>query len=216
MSELQSLIDTPIGGVFFVSGAISLFILLFIFMLKKGNDLHSILGYIYFFGLCFANYAAAMAFYEGLLPLSAVAFTIPISTISIILGLASIVPTTKSLMAIRVHIISMCASSLSIVIGTLINWYHFNINLLVVFRWSDFGSLLVLISPILLVGGLITIYFLSTAIKYYNKIHGKLSLKVNTAEVPQQIKAGAREQSTIISIDPKTGAQEQGQRREGT
>jgi len=216
MSELKSLIDTPIGGVFFVSGAISLFILLFIFILKKGNDLHSILGYIFFFGLCFANYAAAMAYYQGLLPFSAVVFTVPTSTISIILGLASIVPVKKSLMAIRVHIISMCACTVSLLIGTVINWYHFNVNILEVFEWSDFGALTALVLPIILVGSLITIYFLSTAKNYFNKIHGIVSQKVATSEKKAQIKPGAREQTTIISSKPEKGGHDQGQRGEGS
>jgi len=166
MSEIDALINAPIGAIFFVSGAISVFFLLSIFILKKGTDLHSVLGYVYFFGLSFSNYSAAMAYYEGLLPFPAVAFTVPTTTLFIVLGLASIVPKSKSLQRIRIHIVSMICSSMCVLFGTLINWFHFNITPLDVFRWSDFFSLAILSAPVIGLAILLIIQFLSTANSY--------------------------------------------------
>ena len=160
MSEVQVLINSPIGAVFFVSGAISVLVLLGIFILKKGNDLHRILGYIFFFSLCFANYSAAMSYYEGYLPLAAVSITVPVSSISLFLSLASIIPASKSLLRIRVHIVSSCISATSVGLGTMINYYHFNLLPLDIFRWNDFAYLVMLSIPIFIIGGIIGFYFI--------------------------------------------------------
>jgi len=197
MSELQTLIDTPIGAVFFVSGAISVFILLLIFLLRKGSDLHGILGYIYFFGLAFSNYAAAMAFYGDLLPLASIAITIPISTISLVIGLAAIIPNNKSLLRIRVHIFSVCISTISVSLGTLINWYHFNIGLLDAFRWMDLGSLALLSAPVLVVGGIITYYFFAQSSKHFERIK-RLREIINPFEISADVrKIGSRNQTIL-------------------
>jgi len=159
MTDLDNLINTPIGAVFFVSGAISVFVLLAIFILKKGTEMHSVLGYIYMFGLSFANYAAAMAYYDGLLPLSAVILTVPLSTVSLVAGLLAIVPKNKSTYRIRVHIISMVCSTVAVLLGTLINWYHFQVNLLHAIDLVALFELVLLSIPILLVASTLILHF---------------------------------------------------------
>lgn len=172
MSELEVLINTPIGALFFVCGAISVFVLLAIFMLKKGTELHNVLGYIYFFGLSFANYAAAMAYYEKLLPLASVIITIPLATISLVVGLVTIIPKEKTRIRIKIHIISMICSTVSVLFGTTINWYHFNINPLHVYEWGDLFSITILSSPILILGVIIGLHF-TTDVKYYEERYKK-------------------------------------------
>ena len=192
MSELDVLINSPLGALFFVSGAISVFILLTIFVLKKGTEIHSLLGYIYFFGLCFANYAAAMAFYQGLLPLPAIAFTIPTSTLFIILGLASIIPKQKSTIRIKIHVVSMVCSTICVLLGTLINWYHFNITILDVFRWSDLTSILIMSAPIFALSILLMKQFLTNVESYIIK---KQDLQLKKADIEElEIAVGERNQ----------------------
>jgi len=167
MSKVQELINSPIGAVFFVSGAISVLVLLSIFILKKGNDLHRILGYIFFFGLSFANYSAAISYYEGYLPLAAVSITVPVSSISLFLSLASIIPASKSLLRIRIHIVFSCISATSVGLGTMINYYHFSVLPLDKFRWNDFAYLGMLSIPIFIIGGIIGFYFILKSSSYH-------------------------------------------------
>lgn len=202
MSEFKVLIDTPIGAVFIVSSAISVFIMLLIFMLKKGSDLHGVLGYIYFFGLTFCNYAAAMACYEGLLPFAAVVFSLPISTISLIIGMAVVIPSKKSLLRVKVHIVATCISSISVITSSLFYWYHFNISLLDSFKLIDTWSLALLASPVFLVGGIITYYFYLQANKYFEDI--LLRRKNSTTEAYTKLNnAPGSRMNTILKESPK-------------
>jgi len=159
VSELENIINTSIGALFFVSGAIAVLIMLMIFILKKGTDLHNVLGYIYFFGLSFANYAAAMAYYDSLLPLASVLFTVPISTIALIIGLASIIPKHKSTFRIRLHIVAMVISTTVVAFGSLINWYHFNVDLLYLVKYDSAIHLAMLSMPLILIACMIIFHY---------------------------------------------------------
>jgi len=170
MSDLQIICNSPIGALFFVSGSISVFVLLAIFIIKKGNDLHSILGYLFFFCLCFTNYSAAISYYEGYLPLAAVSVTVPVSMLSIILSLGSIISSSKSLLRIRIHVVFSCISAVSIIQGAIINWYHFNISPLDIFRWTDFNYLLMISIPVIMIGTIFGFYFMLKSSLYFKAI----------------------------------------------
>ena len=194
MSNLDIFIDTPIGALFFVCGAISVFVILAILILKKGTDNHKVLGYVCFFGLSFTNYAAAMAYYEGYLPHLAVVFTIPISTISMILGLLAIIPKRKTKFRISLHILSMIISTVTVIFGVVINWYHFTVSALDIFSWGDFRAILVLAAPFFGIGVLLLIHFLSQSSIYFSahklrnmKIIKKVDSKEITARVETQV-----------------------------
>ena len=199
MSDLQVLVNSPIGAVFFVCGAISVLVLLAIFMLKKGNDLHSVLGYLFFFGLCFANYSATISYYEGYLPLAAISLTIPASTFSLVLGLAAIIPSSKSLLRIRIHIVSSCIAATSVCLGTMINWYHFNVVPLDIFRWDDFSYLATLSVPLLIVGGILGFYFFLQSADYYKALSMKRDQAILGVDSQEIVSShGVRTNDTMV------------------
>ena len=178
MTKLDIMIDTPIGALMMVSGTITVFILLGILIMRKGTETHSVLGYLYFFGMGFANYASAMSFYEGLIPSSAIIISLPLSTIFLILGIIFIIPNKKNEFRIKAHVISMIVATVAFCFGIITKWYHFKISALDIFQWSDLRSIFTLSLPLLVIGVLSAIHFLSETQSIY--------LKYLTAEIDAQ------------------------------
>lgn len=203
MTELDIIIDSPIGALLFVSEAISVFVLLAILILKKGAEVHSILGYIYFFGIGFTNYASAMAYYEGMIPASTFMATMPISTLFLIMGIVYILPKEKTKFKIRAHIICMIISSVAFSFSFITQWYHFKVSLLEIFQWADLRDILVLIFPILVIGLFTALHFLSNSHDIYKKYsieqkNEEDSLQIDFQEkiVPPQF--SSRQDSEVI------------------
>jgi len=190
MSDIDILIDTPIGALFFVSGAISAFAVLAIFAIRKGTETHSVLGYFFLFSLSFFNYASATASYQGLLPMTSTLFSAPISMLSIILGLVAIMPKVKTKLRICLHVIFMMTSISAFFFGAVINWYHFKVSLLNIFQWSDLGSVLVLSMPIFVIAALLGLHYLSYIDNYL--------LKYSTKKAVDQISDTSRNKSNAI------------------
>lgn len=199
MTDLQILINTPLGAVYFVSSTIALFVLLAIVILKKGNDVHSILGYLFFFSLCFANYAAAVSYYEGYLPFAAISVVLPVSTISLFVGLVSIVPKSKSLFRIRIHIVSTCVSITSVFLGILINWYHFKVISLDIISRNDFTYLITLTAPILVMGAILSFYFFIQSNSYFEVFSTESKdVELIYQDATAKSKVGVRTQTPLI------------------
>ena len=160
------LIDTPIGALLFVSGAIACFVLIILLAFRKGSGKHMTAGYIFVFAIAFFNYAVTSAYYQSLVPLASIMFSTPISIISTVIGLAAIIPNQKSKFRLIVHIISMMVSASAFVFGVIVNWYHFKVSLLNVFAWSDFSSILVLSLPIFVIGSILVLHYLTSLESY--------------------------------------------------
>ncbi len=213
MTALDLIIDSPIGALFFVSATISLFALLSILILRKGTETHNVLGYLYFFGIGFANYASAMAYYQGLLPVSAVIISVPISTPFLILGIVFIMPQEKSAFRIKGHILSMIIATIAFTSGIMTQWYHFKVALLDVFNWANFQSVLLLFLPLLGIGFLTALHYLSEAENLSMKYIGKPAaiVKQDTKNVEIEIITPPRIRSShdsdIIYQDENTEEQ---------
>ena len=170
--------DSPIGALLFVSAAISVFALLSILIMRKGTETHSIAGYVYFFSIAFANYASAMAFYEGLIPLSTILISFPLSTFFLILGIVFIYPKEKTKFRIKAHILSMMTATVAFLQGITTQWYHFKISLLDVLQWNDIRALFVLSLPILVIGIFAVLHFMNEV----DNIYLRYSTKQNNEE----------------------------------
>lgn len=178
MTELEIIIDTPIGALLFVSSVISVFAMIAILILKKGTESHNILGYLYFFGIGFTNYASTMAYYDGLLPISTIMVSVPISTLFMIMGIVLIIPREKTEKRIKGHIICMIVTTAAFSFGIITQWYHFKISILSIFQWADFRAVGVFSLPLLVIGFLTALHFLSDA--------HNLSLKYLRASVNEE------------------------------
>lgn len=204
MTELEILIDTPIGGLLFVSGTISIFVILAILIMKKGTETHNIMGYLYFFGLGFTNYAATMSYYEGLLPLATVIISVPISTLFLVIGLVSIMPKSKSSARIKWHIASMIIATCAFTFGLVSQLYHFKINALDAISGTGAKELLILTAPILLLGFLLVQHFYSIVPQLlwrYSSRESKVgdkTIEETPVALPTTIDVSSRQDSKII------------------
>ncbi len=208
MSEIDILIDTPIGALFFVSGALSAFAVIALFVLRKGTETHSVLGYFFLFSLSFFNYASSTATYQGLLPMASTFFSGPISMVSIILGLIVIMPKAKSKTRVCLHVILMITSISAFFFGVVVNWYHFRVSLLNIFQWSDLGSVLVLSMPIFVIAALLGLHYLSYIDNYLQKTSTKKAdgqINYSTSRESNAIKS--RSNNDIIYKEKKKASE---------
>ena len=200
MTELEIIIDSPIGALLFVSAAISVFVILAILILKKGTGVHSILGYVYFFGIAFSNYASSMAYYEGLIPLSTIIISLPVSTTFLIMGIAFIFPIEKTKFRIKAHIISLSIATVAFLLGMTTQWYHFKVSIIDLVQWNDLRALLVLFLPLLVIG-------LFTVIHFLNEVPNILSRYRNVIKDEGEEEKRSQDETILQSIRTRSNSE---------
>ena len=164
--------------------------------------MHSILGYLYFFGIGFTNYASAMAFYEGLIPLSTIIISLPTSTTFLIMGIAFIFPAVKTEFKIKAHIICMTIATTAFLLGITTKWYHFKVSIIDIFQWSDLRTLFVFFLPIFVIALFTAIHFLyevpSIYSRYNKVIKNQEKVEEDAPDITNVHSQGTRSNSEII------------------
>ena len=201
MTELDILIDSPIGALFIVGSSISVFAILAILVLRKGTGLHSMLGYFYLFGIGFSNYAAIMSNYEGMLPATTIIVSAPFSSLFLVLGIVFIIPKEKSALRIKAHVISMMISSVAFGFGVITQWYHFNVSLLHILRWPDVRSVMILSMPLFVIGLITTLHFM------FNRQDKYLKVSSRVKDIKEEISKTIREEITSVPVSSRTNSE---------